>query len=74
MHSQVAGSPQPQTLDCCRPSTASPIPAEMRIAPRTSSFAGWRSSAGLDSSVRTTAAIATGTLTQKIARQLIVVR
>ena len=74
MQSQVTGSPQPQTLDCCRPSTARPMPAEMSTAPRTSSFAGWRFSAGLAISVRATAAIATGMLTQKIARQLMAVR
>ena len=74
MQSQVSGSPQPQSLDSCSPSTASPIPPETRIAPRQSSDAGWRSSAGLESAISTSAMIATGMLTQKIARQSIAVR
>ena len=74
MHPQVAGSPQPQVLDCWRPSTTSPIPPEISTAPRKSSGAGWRSSAGLARAVSTSAMMATGMLTQKMARQSIAVR
>ena len=34
MQPQVAALLQPQRLDCCRPSTVSPIPAVTSTAPR----------------------------------------
>ena len=34
MQTQVIALPQPQTLDCCSPSTASPMPPETSSAPR----------------------------------------
>ncbi len=50
------------------------MPPEINMAPRRSSRAGCATFAGLEMSVRTTAMIATGMLTQKIARQVISVR
>ena len=34
MQSQVVALPQPQTLDCCSPSTARPMPPEISTVPR----------------------------------------
>ena len=34
MQIQVIGLPQPQTLDCCRPSMARPMPPQTSAAPR----------------------------------------
>ena len=45
-----------------------------RLRPGQSIGAGWRSFEGFESTVRTIAMIATGTFTQKIARQVISVR
>ena len=36
----VAGEPQPQTVDCCRPRTSRVIPTTMRTAPGQSTFPG----------------------------------
>ena len=70
----VFTSSQPQTLDCCRPKTTSPIPMAKRISPRTSRDAGRSVLSGLAFRVMITAAIAIGTLIQKIARQVISIR
>jgi len=34
MHTSIAGLPQPQMADCCRPNTLSPTPATIRARPR----------------------------------------
>lgn len=70
MQTQVAALSQPQTADCWKPSTLRPMPATISSAPRTSSGSPRRRSGMPASAVRTSAAIATGTLTQKIARQV----
>ena len=74
MQPQVARLSQPQTLDCCRPSTASPMPRVISTVPTSSIGAGCFSSSGFDFQIRTRAMIATGMLTQKIARQVISTR
>ena len=61
---------QPQFADCWSPSTARPMPAETRIAPRQSIGTGRRMSAGLARQVSQSARSATGTLMRKIARQV----
>ena len=74
MQAHVRGSSQPQALDCCSPSTDSPIPAAISTAPAQSIGAGRRSSGIFARAVRISAMIATGTFTQKIARQVHSVR
>ena len=69
MQPMVAVLVQPHWLACWSPSTSEPMPTAARTAPLTSSGAGRLVLSGLDMRVRTTAAMATGMLIQKIARQ-----
>ena len=70
MHTQVAQLSQPQDQACWNPSTLSPMPAAIRAAPGTSRVPERRRSELCARAVRTSATIATGTLTQNTARQV----
>ena len=70
MQAQVATELQPQWLDCCSPSTTSPIPTDTSAAPRQSIGVCRRVSAGWARHVRKSAITATGTLIRKIARHV----
>jgi hypothetical protein len=66
----VAGFPQPQALDSCSPRTTRPIPATSSTAPRMSTRAGCLTSASLMNTNSVSDSSATGTLIQKMARQV----
>ena len=68
------GSPQPHLLDCCSPRTDRAIPPAISPVPGQSIEPGWRFSGMFARAIRISAMIATGTLTQKIARQVHSVR
>lgn len=70
MHPQVAALPQPQVAACWKPSTLRPIPATISRAPRTSRDSARGRSSSRARNVSTSATTATGTLTQKMARQV----
>ncbi len=66
----VVAFSQPQTWVCWRPKTSSPTPPEMSTRPVTSSRPGRFWVTGRAMNVSTSAMMATGTLTQKMARQV----
>ncbi|GGU72838.1 hypothetical protein FHX79_116362 [Streptomyces cavourensis] len=70
MHAQVATASHPQVDACWSPSTVSPIPTATSTAPGRSRGSRFDRSGMRASSVSTMAMTATGTLTQKIARQV----
>ncbi len=70
----VSGLLQPQALDCWKPKTAKAMPTATRAAPTQSMLSSLRFTGIFASNVSTTARMATGTLTQKIARQSYSVR
>lgn len=70
MHSHVGKLLQPHAEACWRPSTPSPIPTATSTAPGTSRRSRRETGGIRASAVSTSATTATGTLTQKIARQV----
>ncbi len=67
---QVVTLPQPQDDACWKPRTPRPMPTATRTAPTTSRRSRRRLSGTRASTVSTIATTATGTFTQKIARQV----
>ena len=70
MHSPVAGFVQPQIADCWKPKTLSATPDAISARPRKSMRAGSIVGTRLGDGDQGQAMIATGMLTQKIARQV----
>ncbi len=70
MQAQVATLLQPQDEACWKPSTPRPMPTATRTAPTTSRRSRRRPSGTRARTVSTIATTATGTFTQKIARQV----
>ncbi len=66
----VAGLPQPHSVDCWMPSTVSAMPTTISTAPRTSSLDGCLMSFIRAPRNSQSESSATGTLIQKIARQV----
>ena len=70
MHVITTGLVQPQTCVCCSPKIARPTPLAISARPRKSSRPGLVWVCGRAMAVSTRAMMATGTLTQKMARQV----